>query len=377
MDATSSACLEYWRSSLGASGNWTRYESARSKATSSQARSRARLVAAVDGERDRSRAGRSLSSALRTCRSHSELAAAPATLDAIARVACITMAFRSSGFRPAHGSPAALNSTSICSNSRHDGHRGAEKLGDVAPSNIAHRRSCRVADDELSRRRCRLSRLRIAACRRSRRGAPGRARRAGRPSAPARPAHRRARRQPDRRAGLAPDEAYPALLQQRLNAAGLELRGRQRRRVGRHVGRRTVAARLGARRRRRVLIVALGGNDALRGLPLEQLQRNLAQIIETRAGAAASRDPRGHGSAAELRAATTSSRFHKVYPDARRRSTASPLVPFLLRGRRRHRAAQPGDGIHPTRGRRAHRRRQRLGRAEADAEGARMRAPGS
>src|SRR5439155_737157 len=30
----------------------------------------------------------------------------------------------------------------------------------------------------------------------------------------------------------------------------------------------------------RVLIVALGGNDALRGLPVDQLKRNLAQIIE-------------------------------------------------------------------------------------------------
>ena len=52
----------------------------------------------------------------------------------------------------------------------------------------------------------------------------------------------------------------------------------------------------------RVLIVALGGNDALRGLPAEQLQHNLAQIIERAQARSITVDPRRDGSAAELRA---------------------------------------------------------------------------
>ena len=51
----------------------------------------------------------------------------------------------------------------------------------------------------------------------------------------------------------------------------------------------------------KVLVVALGGNDGLRGLPPEQLQENLAQIIELGTDAQASRDSRRHGGAAELR----------------------------------------------------------------------------
>ena len=77
----------------------------------------------------------------------------------------------------------------------------------------------------------------------------------------------------------------------------------------------------------RVLIVALGGNDGLRGLPVEQLRRNLAQIIE-RAQA------RGIAVVlAGMEAPPNFGRdyivaFHKVYPGAgravsRRRSCRS------------------------------------------------------
>src|SRR5712692_6556411 len=80
--------------------------------------------------------------------------------------------------------------------------------------------------------------------------------------------------------GLAPEQAYPALLQQRLKNDGLSYDV-----VNAGVSGDTSAD--GVSRIQwaldgdvRVLIVALGGNDGLRGVPPEELKRNLTQIIE-------------------------------------------------------------------------------------------------
>src|SRR5262245_11716842 len=80
--------------------------------------------------------------------------------------------------------------------------------------------------------------------------------------------------------GLAPDEAFPALLQKRLDEMGQSYEV-----VNAGVSGDTSAG--GLRRLDwaldgdvRILIVALGGNDALRGLPVEELRANLSAIIE-------------------------------------------------------------------------------------------------
>src|SRR5438067_1945321 len=80
--------------------------------------------------------------------------------------------------------------------------------------------------------------------------------------------------------GLSPDQAYPAILQRRIDAEGLNYEV-----VNAGVSGDTTAG--GLRRLDwaldgdvRVLIVALGGNDALRGLPIDELHANLARIIE-------------------------------------------------------------------------------------------------
>ena len=80
--------------------------------------------------------------------------------------------------------------------------------------------------------------------------------------------------------GSPPSEAYPSLLQARLRSAGLAVEV-----VNAGVSGDTSAG--GLRRLDwaldgdvRVLVVALGGNDALRGLGTEDLRRNLAAIIE-------------------------------------------------------------------------------------------------
>ena len=96
----------------------------------------------------------------------------------------------------------------------------------------------------------------------------------------------------------------------------------------------------------RVLIVALGGNDGLRGLPAAELTRNLSTIIE-RAQArqisvvlAGMEAPPNHGF--DYTAA-----FHKVYP-ALAKKYGVPLVPFLLQGVGGITALNQPDGIHPT-----------------------------
>jgi acyl-CoA thioesterase-1 len=96
----------------------------------------------------------------------------------------------------------------------------------------------------------------------------------------------------------------------------------------------------------RILIVALGGNDALRGLPAEELSRNLSEIV-TRAQArkidvivAGMEAPPNFG-----RDYTVA--FHKVFPELSRKYKVV-LVPFLLEGVAGIEALNQRDGIHPT-----------------------------
>ena len=146
--------------------------------------------------------------------------------------------------------------------------------------------------------------------------------------------------------GLDPDQAYPAQLQQRLNSKGLPYQV-----VNAGVSGDTSAG--GLRRLDwalegdvRVLIVALGGNDALRGLPPEELKRNLAQIIE-RAQArgisvvlAGMEAPPNYG-----RSYVVS--FHQVYPALAKQYHVA-FVPFLLQGVAGDTRLNQPDGIHPT-----------------------------
>src|SRR4051812_35657802 len=80
--------------------------------------------------------------------------------------------------------------------------------------------------------------------------------------------------------GLATEEAYPAVLQGYLDAKGLRYQV-----VNAGISGDTSAGGLSRldwalEGDVRILIVALGGNDALRGLPVTQLRDNLTRIIE-------------------------------------------------------------------------------------------------
>ena len=96
----------------------------------------------------------------------------------------------------------------------------------------------------------------------------------------------------------------------------------------------------------RVLIVALGGNDGLRGLSIDQLRGNLAQIIEraqrrgTTVILAGMEAPPNFGQSYDVS-------FHRVYPELAKKYGV-PLVPFLLEGVAGIESLNQRDGLHPS-----------------------------
>lgn len=146
--------------------------------------------------------------------------------------------------------------------------------------------------------------------------------------------------------GLTPEQAYPTLIQQKIDAESL----------GFHVVNAGVSGDTSAGGLSRldwaldgdvkVMVVALGGNDGLRGLPPEELQKNLASIIE-RAQArkiavvlAGMEAPPNFGQ-------TYTVSFRRVYADVAKQYGV-PLVPFLLQGVAGIEGLNQRDGIHPT-----------------------------
>jgi acyl-CoA thioesterase-1 len=146
--------------------------------------------------------------------------------------------------------------------------------------------------------------------------------------------------------GLRKSQAYPTLLQERLDAAGLDYEV-----VNAGVSGDTSAGGLARldwslQGEVRILVVALGGNDALRALPADQLRDNLATAIE-RAQArgitvilAGMEAPPNFGRDYIVA-------FHQVYPALAARYHVA-LVPFLLAGVAGIDALNQPDGMHPT-----------------------------
>jgi acyl-CoA thioesterase-1 len=145
--------------------------------------------------------------------------------------------------------------------------------------------------------------------------------------------------------GLPSDQSYPAIIGKRLKASGQPFTI-----VNAGVSGDTSAA--GLRRVDwslegdvRLLIVALGGNDGLRGLPPAELKKNLAAILD-RARArqvpvilAGMEAPPNNGP--DYTAA-----FRAVYPELAGEYKVR-LIPFLLEGVAGDAALNQPDGIHP------------------------------
>jgi acyl-CoA thioesterase I len=146
--------------------------------------------------------------------------------------------------------------------------------------------------------------------------------------------------------GLQVDDSFPALIQKRLDQAGHRFRV-----INAGVSGDTSAG--GVRRLDyamgegdpKVLIVALGGNDGLRGLPPDQLEANLAAIIERGQSKGLRVILAGMEAPPNFGADYTSS-FRNVYSSLARRYKVR-LIPFLLDGVAGNPALNQDDGIHP------------------------------
>ncbi len=146
--------------------------------------------------------------------------------------------------------------------------------------------------------------------------------------------------------GLSASEAYPAVVGERLKHDGHDYDV-----VNAGVSGDTSAGGLrrldwSLRGDVRVLVIALGGNDGLRGLPVEELRQNLAAIIERA-------QSRGIGVVlAGMEAPPNfgdvyTRRFREVYADLARTYHVA-FIPFFLIDVAGHPALNQGDGIHPT-----------------------------
>lgn len=145
--------------------------------------------------------------------------------------------------------------------------------------------------------------------------------------------------------GLNDGESYPARLQERIDAAGL----------GYEIANVSVSGDTSAGGLRRlewaldgdvrVVVLELGANDGLRGLPVDALRENLARMIE-RAQARGVRVVLAGMEAPPNFGPAYTREFHRVYPGLAARYRVA-LVPFLLEGVAGRAELNIADGIHP------------------------------
>lgn len=147
--------------------------------------------------------------------------------------------------------------------------------------------------------------------------------------------------------GIAIDATWVALLERRLTEEGYDYRV-----VNASVSGETTG---GARARLpralelhdpQIVVLELGGNDGLRGLPLGQIRDNLAFLIErslesgARVVLVGMRMPPNYGE-------EYAERFHALYGELARQYRV-PLVDFFLEGVALDEELMQADGIHPT-----------------------------
>ena len=148
--------------------------------------------------------------------------------------------------------------------------------------------------------------------------------------------------------GLQPSEAFPALIAEKVRAAGLPFEVQNAGLSG--------DTSAGALRRvdwllQRpidVLVIELGGNDGLRGLSVKSLKTNLQKLIDK----AKAKNPTLKIVIAGMQippnlGADYAADFTRVFAELARENNAG-LIPFLLQGVGGHRDLNQPDMIHPT-----------------------------
>jgi acyl-CoA thioesterase-1 len=147
--------------------------------------------------------------------------------------------------------------------------------------------------------------------------------------------------------GLDPDQAYPALVQRKIDSVGLPFQV-----VNAGLSGETSA---GALRRVGwilrgpvdVFVLETGANDALRGLDVDSTRANIEAVI---AAVRAAR-PKARICLIAMEAPPNmgpqyTAAFHAIYPAIAKDAGVTPL-PFLLAGVAGHPDLNQGDGIHP------------------------------
>ncbi|GAB2785024.1 arylesterase [Rhabdobacter roseus] len=148
--------------------------------------------------------------------------------------------------------------------------------------------------------------------------------------------------------GLDPSEAFPALIQARIDSLKLPYTV-----VNAGVSGETSAGGNGRidwvlRQPVAVFVLELGGNDGLRGIPLEETRKNLQAIIdkvrakypETKIVLAGMQIPPNLGQ-------SYTQEFSRLYPELAQKNNLT-LIPFLLEGVGGEARLNLQDGIHPT-----------------------------
>ena len=146
--------------------------------------------------------------------------------------------------------------------------------------------------------------------------------------------------------GLGGEQAYPALVEKRLEEEGIPIKA-----LNAGVSGDTTAGGLARldwllSQKPDVVVVGLGGNDGLRGLPLEQADRNLREIVRRCKEAGARvlllgmQIPPNYGP-------EYAQGFSEMYPKLAKEMDV-PLVPFLLEGVGGVAGLNQSDGLHPT-----------------------------
>ncbi len=148
--------------------------------------------------------------------------------------------------------------------------------------------------------------------------------------------------------GLSPEQGFPALIQKRLDSLGLAYKV-----TDAGVSGNTTAdgkSRIGwvLKQPIDIFILELGGNDALRGLPVDIAKQNLQHILT----AVKTKYPAAKLVLAGMQAPPNLGKkyaadFQKMYPELARENQCA-LIPFLLENVGGEVDLNQKDGIHPT-----------------------------
>jgi len=148
--------------------------------------------------------------------------------------------------------------------------------------------------------------------------------------------------------GLEPGDAYPALIQAKIDGKRWNFKAINAGQSGD-----TTAGGLNRlnwllRNRIDVMVLELGGNDGLRGLPAQTTKKNLQAIID----ATKKKYPDAKVILAGMRVppnmgADYANQFNSIFPELAKKNQI-PLIPFILEGVGGVRELNLADGIHPT-----------------------------